>query len=140
MAKRGVCPQAELTVSGRSIVRHFETLSDPRQQRNRRHLLVDVITIVVCGVIVGCDRPTSIRQWAKAKEEWLKQFLELPNGLPSRDCIRRVLTALKPEAFQEKGYLCDSTTPYGRGFRHLVRLTMVSYGCGATCTACCTRR
>jgi predicted transposase YbfD/YdcC len=64
-------------------------------------LLVDIISIAVCGVIVGCDGPTSINDWAKAREDWLKQFLELPNGIPSRDCIRRVLTALKPEAFQE---------------------------------------
>ena len=31
----------------------------------------------------------------------MKQFLELPNGIPSRDCIRRVLRALKSEVFQE---------------------------------------
>lgn len=101
MGKRRGRSRAKVSVSGRSVVRYFEALPDPRHHRNRRHLLVDVITIAVCGVIVGCDGPTSIRIWAKAKEEWLKQFLELPNGIPSRDCIRRVLTALKPEAFQE---------------------------------------
>ena len=83
-----------------SIVKHFESLPDPRHQRNRRHLLVDMITIGVCGVIVGCSGPTAIERWAKAKEDWLKQLLALPNGIPSRDCIRRVLSALKPEAFQ----------------------------------------
>jgi predicted transposase YbfD/YdcC len=83
-----------------SIVRHFESLPDPRHPRNRRHLLVDVITIAVCGVIVGCTGPTHIEQWAKVRADWLKQLLELPNGIPSRDCIRRVLSLLKPEAFQ----------------------------------------
>lgn len=101
MAERRLHTRAKVHVSGCSVVRHFEFLPDPRHHRNRRHLLVDVITIAVCGVIVGCEGPTSIRVWAKAKEEWLKQFLELPHGIPSRDCIRRVLTALKPEAFQE---------------------------------------
>jgi hypothetical protein len=101
MAERCLRSRAKVSVSGRSVVRYFEALPDPRHHRNRRHVLVDVITIAVCGVIVGCDGPTSIRIWAKAKEEWLKQFLALPNGIPSRDCIRRVLTALKPEAFQE---------------------------------------
>lgn len=101
MVKCGVGSRTSVSVSGRCVVRYFEALADPRHHRNRRHLLVDVITIAVCGVIVGCDGPTSIRMWAKAKEEWLKQFLELPHGMPSRDCIRRVLTALRPEAFQE---------------------------------------
>jgi predicted transposase YbfD/YdcC len=84
-----------------SIVRYFESLPDPRHERNRRHLLVDVIAIAVCGVIAGCSGPTHIAQWAKAKVDWLKQLLELPNGLPSRDCLRRVLCTLKPEAFQQ---------------------------------------
>jgi predicted transposase YbfD/YdcC len=76
-------------------------MPDPRHTRNRRHLLGDVITIAVCGVIACCDGPTSIAMWAKAKREWLTDMLELPNGIPSRDCIRRVLSALKPEVFQQ---------------------------------------
>ena len=87
-------------VSLSGIVKHFESLPDPRETRNRRHLLVDVIVIAVCGVIVGCQGPTSIERWAKAKEDWLATLLELPNGIPSRDCIRRILSALKPAAFQ----------------------------------------
>ena len=83
-----------------SIVKHFESPPDPPQQGNRRHLLVDVMTLAVCGVIVGCSGPSAIERWAKAKKDWLKQLLALPNGIPSRDCIRRVLSALKPEAFQ----------------------------------------
>jgi predicted transposase YbfD/YdcC len=69
----------------------------------------------VCGVIVGCEGPTSIQRWAKAKQEWLATVLELPYGIPSRDCIRRLLSALKPEAFQKyiQGWiaaclLCDN--------------------------------
>ena len=67
----------DVTVGLSSIVKHFESLPDPRHHRNRRHLLVDVITIAVCGVIVGCSGPTAIEQWAKAKEDWLKQNLGL---------------------------------------------------------------
>jgi predicted transposase YbfD/YdcC len=88
-------------VSLGGIVEHFESLPDPRDTRNRRHLLVDVIVISVCGVIVGCKGPTSIERWARAKKDWLETLLELPNGVPSRDCIRRILSALKPEAFQK---------------------------------------
>ena len=90
----------DATVDLKSVVKHFESLPDPRHHRNRRHLLADVITIAVCGVIVGCPGPTAVGQWAKAKGDWLRRFLTLANGIPSRDCIRRVLCALKPEAFQ----------------------------------------
>jgi predicted transposase YbfD/YdcC len=87
-----------------SIASYFESLDDPRHTRNRKHLLVDIVVITVCAIICGCDGPTAIHRWAKHRESWLAQFLALPNGIPSRDCIRRPLIVLKPEAFQ-RGFL-----------------------------------
>jgi predicted transposase YbfD/YdcC len=92
-------PVAKLVDVG-SIGSYFESLDDPRHTRNRRHLLVDIAVIAVCGVICGCDGPTAIHRWARHRAPWLAQHLDLPNGIPSRDCIRRLLVALKPEAFQ----------------------------------------
>jgi DDE_Tnp_1-associated len=83
-----------------SIGSYFESLDDPRHTRNRKHLLADIAVIAVCGIICGCDGPTAIHRWAKHRAPWLAQHLALPNGIPSRDCIRRLLMALKPEAFQ----------------------------------------
>lgn len=79
---------------------YFESLSDPRHDRNRKHLLVDVMVIAVAAIVCGCDGPTAIHRWAKARCDWLGQYLALPNGIPSRDCIRRLLLALQPQAFQ----------------------------------------
>ena len=78
---------ADVSVSLQSVVQHFESLTDPRDTRNRRHLLVDVIVISVCGVIVGCKGPTSIERWAKAKHEWLSAVLELPHGIAARNSL-----------------------------------------------------
>ena len=83
-----------------SIASYFESLSDPRHTRNRKHLLVDVMVIAVASIICGCDGPTAMHRWATHHHDWLAQVLALPNGIPSRDCIRRLLLALKPEAFQ----------------------------------------
>jgi predicted transposase YbfD/YdcC len=84
-----------------SIGSYFESLSDPRHTRNRKHLLIDVVVIAVCGLVCGSDGPTAIHRWAAQRHEWLRQFLALPHGVPSRDCIRRLLLALKPDAFQK---------------------------------------
>ena len=81
MAKRRGNAKSNVTASLRSILKYFELLPDPRHERNRRHLLKDIITISVCGVIVGCEGPTSIHAWAKAKEAWLKRFLELRHSV-----------------------------------------------------------
>jgi predicted transposase YbfD/YdcC len=79
-------------------------------------LLGDVIVIAVCGIIVGCSGPTSIHRWARAKVDWLQEVLTLPGGIPSRDCIRRILSALKPEAFQKcfQAWIIDGLACGGR--------------------------
>jgi predicted transposase YbfD/YdcC len=84
-----------------SIASYFESLSDPRHTRNRKHLLVDIIVVSVCAILCGCDGPTAMHRWAKENKSWLVQHLALPNGVPSRDCIRRLLLALQPKAFQQ---------------------------------------
>jgi predicted transposase YbfD/YdcC len=88
-------------VNVESIGSYFESLSDPRHPRNRKHLLLDIVVIAVCALVCGCDGPTAIHRWATQRHEWLQLFLALPNGIPSRDCIRRLLMALQPQAFQK---------------------------------------
>lgn len=83
-----------------SIASYFQSLDDPRHRKNRKHLLVDIIIICVAAVVSGCDGPTAIHRWSVSQKEWLARHLPLPNGIPSRDCIRRVLLAIRPEAFQ----------------------------------------
>lgn len=83
-----------------SIGAHFESLSDPRHSRNRKHRLSDIIVIAVASIICGCDGPTAMHRWAKERHAWLAQYLSLANGIPSRDCLRRLLMMLQPQAFQ----------------------------------------
>jgi predicted transposase YbfD/YdcC len=91
---------ADKLVNVESIASYFQSLSDPRHTRNRKHLLLDVVVIAVCAMVSGSDGPTAIHRWAANRAEWLQGFLALPNAIPSRDCIRRLLMALSPEAFQ----------------------------------------
>ena len=65
-----------------TIGSYFESLSDPRHTRNRKHLLVDIVVIAVCGILCGCDGPTAIHRWAENRQDWLKQFLRFPTESP----------------------------------------------------------
>ena len=84
-----------------SMAKYFESLTDPRHEKNRHHLLPEILVICVCGVMCGATGPTAIARWANSNAQWLSRFLTLPYGIPSRDCIRRVLIAINPQAFQE---------------------------------------
>jgi predicted transposase YbfD/YdcC len=83
-----------------SIRKHFARLKDPRINRRKRHLLIDIIVIAVCAVICGCDSWPKIALFARKRRLWLQTFLELPNGTPSHDTFERVFARLNPEAFQ----------------------------------------
>jgi predicted transposase YbfD/YdcC len=83
-----------------SIKKHFRKLKDPRVRGRSTHVLIDIITIGLCGVICGCNDWQEIETFAKCRIDWLKKFLRLPNGIPSHDTFERVFDRLNPKAFQ----------------------------------------
>src|SRR3954467_2136919 len=106
------------------LASYFESLSDPRHTRNRKHLLIDIVVIAVCGLVCGCDGPTAIHRWATNRLDWLNGFLALPKGIPSRDCIRRLLIALQPEAFQRcfRDWIANALEPHETGPARLIAI------------------
>ena len=79
-----------------TIADHFSQIEDPRVERTKQHKLIDIITIAICGVICGADTWVAIETYGRAKYEWLKKFLELPNGIPSHDTFALSLCLFKP--------------------------------------------
>lgn len=84
-----------------SIMEHFEGLPDPRRDHNKEHKLIDIIALSLCGVLAGCEAFTEIEQFGEHQEDFFRQFLELPNGVPSHDTIGRVFQLLDPKAFEQ---------------------------------------
>jgi predicted transposase YbfD/YdcC len=84
-----------------TLPEHFASLSDPRVDRTKDHLLTDILTIAICAVICGADSWVSIEPFGKAKERWFRSFLRLPNGIPSHDTFGRVFAALDPATFAQ---------------------------------------
>jgi predicted transposase YbfD/YdcC len=111
-------------VNVESIGSYFQSLADPRHARNRKHLLIDIVVLSVCAMICGSDGPTAIHRWAANRLDWLRGFLALPHGVPSRDCIRRLLMALKPETFQKcfRDWIAAAVRAEGGGAKRLVAI------------------
>lgn len=87
-----------------SIEDAFSGLEDPRIERNKLHKLLDIIVIAICGVICGADNWVDIEMFGIKKITWLRQFLELRNGIPSHDTFGRVFGRLNAEQFQRCFY------------------------------------
>jgi DDE_Tnp_1-associated len=54
-------------------------MKDPRVEGRCRHSLTDIIVIVLCGVISGCEGWSGITEFAEDRKEWLETFLDLKN-------------------------------------------------------------
>lgn len=84
-----------------SILEYFANVPDPRIERSQRHPLASVLTLSLCAVVCGADSFVSIEHFGRAREAWLKTFLDLPNGIPSHDTIGRIFAMLDPQALAE---------------------------------------
>jgi predicted transposase YbfD/YdcC len=81
------------------LLAHFVDLDDPRVERTKQHKLLDILGIALCATLCGADNFVAIEQFGRAKINWLKTFLDLPNGIPSHDTIGRLFALLDPDVF-----------------------------------------
>lgn len=91
---------ATVRITLEEVVGYFDELEDPRSTINQKHPFVSVVVIALMAVLAGANGPTTIAQWAKYREAFLRRVLDLPNGVPRKDVFRRVLSLLNPTAFQ----------------------------------------
>lgn len=88
---------AEGFIAGLKI--SLQHLKDPRVTGRCDHSLLEIIAIAVLATFCGADEWAEIEDFGRAREDWLKTFLELPHGIPSDDTFRRVLSRLDRTQF-----------------------------------------
>jgi hypothetical protein len=69
----------------------FEELDDPRTGNAKRHLLHEVLMIALCTVLCGGETCADMALFGRSKQEFLREFLTLPHGIPSHDTFSRIL-------------------------------------------------
>jgi len=53
---------------------YFGELEDPRVERTRAHLLIDIIVMAILAVIAGAKGWEDIENYAISKQDWLAEF------------------------------------------------------------------
>lgn len=80
-----------------TMLKELSEIPDTREAIKVKHLLFEVLFIIICAIICGADSPGGIRRFAVSKYDWLKKVLLLNSGIPSRDTFARILSNLNPK-------------------------------------------
>lgn len=83
----------------RSLLQHLALLKDPRQPCKVMYPLPEVLLLVVCATIAGCDDYDEIAAWGEARLAFLRRFLPYHWGVPCEDWLRVVMNRIDPDLF-----------------------------------------
>lgn len=89
-----------LLFKNQPIFRCLLGVKDPRVPGRCLHSLVEVLFVILCALIAGCDGWRSIELFAKNRCRWLKQFITLEHGVPSHFTFARIFSLLDPKQFE----------------------------------------
>jgi len=78
----------------------FNQIDDTRSDINKLHKLEDILLIGIISVICAADTWKNMETFAKAREDFLRTFLDLKNGIPSDDTFNRVFSSIDPFQFE----------------------------------------
>lgn len=107
---------------GRSLSAYLSEIPDfRRQNKNFAHPLLDILLLSICAIFNGAEDFYEIEDFGKEKESFLRTFLQLPNGIPSHDTIRRVFQHIDNELFSLKftAWMQELLTELEMPFQHI---------------------
>lgn len=82
------------------LVKIFAQVPDFRTECYITYDLSEILVISLCGVLSGAEDFEEIAEYGRQKEPFLRQFLELPNGVPSHDTFNRVFLHMDTKSFE----------------------------------------
>ncbi len=83
-----------------NLMENLSIIYDPRQSGKVEHKLSDILLLTICAVIAGAEGWEEIENFGLERLDWLKQYGEFNNGIPSHDTIAQVISIIDPKQFQ----------------------------------------
>lgn len=80
---------------------HFGSLSDPRVEDRCRYAFLDILALSLLATICGAEGWEDMADFAQWQRPWLEKVFDLSEGSPCADTFRRVISAIRPGAFQK---------------------------------------
>lgn len=83
-----------------TFLKHFDSITDPRINRCKKHELIDILLLSISAVLSGAEGWEDIEDFGHLKLDWLKQYGAFEAGIPKHDTIARVICRLKPDEIE----------------------------------------
>ena len=84
----------------RLMLDHFGMVKDPRESCKVKYPLREVLFLVTCASIAGCDDYDEIAAWGERRQAFLRGYGEYFFGTPKEDWLRVVLNRIDPALFE----------------------------------------
>src|SRR5216684_8066678 len=91
----GESPRARLAL----LLHQFSALTDDREPWRIVYPLAEVLLLVVCATIAGCDDFDDIVAWGEHHLHFLRQFSEFHHGIPCERWLRSLINRIDPVLF-----------------------------------------
>jgi predicted transposase YbfD/YdcC len=94
----------------------FGSIEDPRDNRGKRHKLLDIFILTVFGLLWGHTDFTNMVIELEYHEAYFIELLGLENGIPSHDTFSAAFSIINPAEFFECfiQWIVDLTCPQGK--------------------------
>jgi predicted transposase YbfD/YdcC len=84
----------------RLLLDHFGAVGDPREPAKVKFPLREVLFLVTCASIAGCDDYDEIAAWGEHHLGFLRGYAEYFFGVPKEDWLRVVMNRIDPALFE----------------------------------------
>lgn len=84
----------------RLLLDHFGAVGDPREACKVKYPLREVLFLVTCATIAGCDDYDEIADWGAQHLAFLRGHSEYYFGVPKEDWLRVVVNRIDPTLFE----------------------------------------
>jgi predicted transposase YbfD/YdcC len=97
------------------MVEIFEKLEDMRDNRGKKHKLIDIIVMSIYAIICGELDFENIADWLELRQEYFIELLKIEHGIPCADTFLRVFRLIEPVKFMEMFAEWVRSIPVGEG-------------------------
>ena len=84
-----------------TFFKNFESISDPRIERCKKHNLLDILLLAISAVLSGAQGWEDIEDFGHLKLDWLRKYRDFEVGIPKHDTIARVICRLKADEIEQ---------------------------------------